>query len=402
MRLAVVSPFLDRRHGTELCIIEQVERFAKQNNWEIHIYSQRVEDVEDLQLDASSSRNCPGSILWHRISRLPGPHLLQFLWWFFANRFRRRSDARSGKLRADLTYSPGINCFDADAIVVHIVFHEFYARVRSELNLLHVPLRSWPLILHRRAYYKFIMALERKIYPNPRVKLIAVSQLVANQLQTHFQRSDAVVIPNAVDTNRFAPEVRDARRSAVRELFRLQGDDFVCLLIGNDWKKKGLDTLLNACSKLPDLPLKLFVVGGDDPAVYRPLLRQLNLESHVRFLPLSDDVLSFYAAADLYVGPSLEDAFGLPIVEAMACGLPVIASIRAGASELVRDGETGLLLRDPKSPDELATLIRRLVNDQKLGHTLGQAASRFVLGNCNWDRNASCTRQFLEAAFLRL
>jgi len=58
-------------------------------------------------------------------------------------------------------------------------------------------------------------------------------------------------------------------------------------------------------------------------------------------------VLSFYAAADAYVAPSLEDAFGLPILEAMACGLPVIASVQAGASENVLDGATGYLLRDP-------------------------------------------------------
>jgi glycosyltransferase involved in cell wall biosynthesis len=402
LRLAVVSPFLDRRHGTELCIIEQVERFAKQSNWQIHIYSQRVEDVKDLRLDDSSTQDSPASIVWHRVSRLPGPHLVQYLWWFFANRFRRRSDARAEKFRADITYSPGINCADADVIVVHIVFHEFYKRVRAELKLLYVPLRSWPLILHRRLYYRLIMALERKIYPNPRVKLIAVSQLVADQLQTYFQRSDVAVIPNAVDTVRFTLDVREARRDTMRRSYQLEERDFVCLLIGNDWKKKGLDTLLNACSKFSGLPLKVFVVGSDDPSVYQPLLRQLNLESHVRFLPLSDDVLSFYATADLYVGPSLEDAFNLPIVEAMACGLPVIASIRAGASELIRDGETGLLLRDPKSPDELATLIRRLVDDKNLCQSLGQAASRFVQQNCNWDRNASRTREFLEAAFLRL
>jgi glycosyltransferase involved in cell wall biosynthesis len=399
LRLAVVSPFLDRRHGTELCIIEQIERFAKQSNWRIHIYSHRAEDIKDLQVDDCSPRNSPGSIVWHRVSRLPGPHLFQYLWWFFANRFRRRSDARSGKFKADITYSPGINCVDADVIVVHIVFHEFYKRVRSELKLLHLPLRSWPRILHRRLYYQLIMALERKIYPNPRVKLIAVSQLVANQLQTYFRRSDVAVIPNAVDTVRFTPDAREARRSAVRESYRLQESDFVCLLIGNDWKKKGLDTLLNACSKLSDLPLKLFVVGSDDPSVYRPLLRQLNLESRARFLPLSDDVLSFYAAADLYVGPSLEDAFNLPIVEAMACGLPVIASARAGASELVRDAETGFLLADPKSADDLAMLIRRLVDDKSLRHSLGQAASLFIQQNCNWDRNASRTREFLETAY---
>src|SRR5277367_868615 len=402
LRLAVVSPFLDRRHGTELCVIEQIERFAKQNNWQIHIYSQRVEDVKDLHLDDSLARNLPGSIVWSRVSRLPGPHLLRYLWWFFANRFRRRSDARSEKFKAEITYSPGINCADADVIVVHIVFHELYKRVRSELRLLHIPLRSWPLILHRRLYYRLIMALERKIYPNSRVKLIAVSQLVAHQLQAYFQRSDVAVIPNAVDTIRFTPDARETRRNKVRRSYRLEESDFVCLLIGNDWKKKGLDTLLNACSKLSDLPLKVFAVGGDDPSVYQPLVRQLHLESQVRFLPLSDDVLSFYAAADLYAGPSLEDAFNLPIVEAMACGLPVIASVHAGASELVRDGETGLLLRDPKSADDLAMLIRRLADDKNLRQSLGQAASRFVQQNCNWDRNASRTREFLEAAFLRL
>jgi glycosyltransferase involved in cell wall biosynthesis len=398
LRLAVISPFLDRRHGTELCIIEQIERFARQSNWQIHIYSQRVEDVKDLQRDDSSPQNSTGSIVWHRVSRLPGPHLVQYLWWFFANRFRRRSDARSKKVKTDITYSPGINCADADVVVVHIVFHEFYKRVRAELELLHVPLRSWPLILHRRLYYRLIMALERNIYPNSRVKLIAVSQLVANQLQTYFQRSDVVVIPDAVDTSRFTPDAREARRSAARRSYHLEESDFVCLLIGNDWKKKGLDTLLNACSKLLGLPLKILVVGSDDASIYQPLVRQLNLEDRVRFLPVADDVLSFYAAADLYAGPSLEDAFNLPIVEAMACGLPVIASIRAGASELVCDGETGLLLRDPKSSDQLAALLRRLVNDKNLRQSLGQAASQFVQENCNWDRNASRTREFLEAA----
>lgn len=402
MRLAVVSPFLDRRHGTELCIIEQIERFATQNHWQIDIYSQRIEDVKNLQLDTASARSSQGSILWHKISRLPGPHLVQFLWWFFANRFRRRSNVRSGKFKADLTYSPGINCFDADVIVVHIVFHEFYARVRSELKLLHAPLRSWPLILHRRLYYQLIRMLERKIYANPRVKLIAVSQLVSTQLRNYFNRSDAVVIPNAVDTVRFTPEFRLSRRSAARQAYGLEESDFVCLLIGNDWKKKGLDTLLAACGRLSNLPLKLLVVGSDDPSVYRPLLTQPNLQGRVRFLPVSEDVLSFYAAADLYVGPSLEDAFGLPIVEAMACGLPVIASVRAGASELVHDGETGLLLRDPKSVEELAALLQRVVDDRNLRNTLGHAAARLVQQNCSWDRNASRTRQFLEAAFLRL
>jgi glycosyltransferase involved in cell wall biosynthesis len=88
----------------------------------------------------------------------------------------------------------------------------------------------------------------------------------------------------------------------------------------------------------------------DDPNLYQPLLDQLALHDRVHFEKPSGGVLSFYAAADFYVGPSLEDAFNLPLLETMACGLPVIASVQAGASENVHDFETGLLLRDPRIP----------------------------------------------------
>jgi glycosyltransferase involved in cell wall biosynthesis len=91
-------------------------------------------------------------------------------------------------------------------------------------------------------------------------------------------------------------------------------------------KRKDLITLLRATSLLKELPLRILVVGRDEPDFYRQLVDQFALQNRIRFEKPSMDVLSFYAAADLYVGPSLEDSFGLPILEAMACGLPVIAS----------------------------------------------------------------------------
>jgi UDP-glucose:(heptosyl)LPS alpha-1,3-glucosyltransferase len=118
----------------------------------------------------------------------------------------------------------------------------------------------------------------------------------------------------------------------------------------------------------------------------------------VRFLAPSADVLSFYAAADAYVAPSLEDAFGLPILEAMACGLPVIASVQAGASENVVDGSTGYLLRDPMNHVELAELIRRFASDGVAAQALGAAAAQFVHASVSWDHNASATRDFLESS----
>jgi UDP-glucose:(heptosyl)LPS alpha-1,3-glucosyltransferase len=227
--------------------------------------------------------------------------------------------------------------------------------------------------------------------------LAAVSKLVSTQLEKHFGRTDSVVIPNAVDTVIFNSEARLARRSVSRQSLKLDDSDFVVLLIGNDWKKKGLDQLLRALAII-EIPIQLLVVGKDDPGLYRSALRQLRLEDRVRFLAPSADVLSFYAAADAYVAPSLEDAFGLPILEAMACGLPVIASVQAGASENVVDGTTGYILRDPMNHVELAEIILRLAGDRSVARGIGAAAAKYVQASVSWDRNVSATREFLENA----
>ncbi len=394
MQIVVVSPFLDRRHGTELCIIEQIERLSTTYGWGIHLFSQHVENINGLLTETPKSL-ATGFICWHKVSDIPGPHLLKFLWWFFANRTARKSVLKRLEDRPLLIYSPGINCLDANAITVHIVFHEFYARVRHELALLKVPVSRWPVTVHRKLYYKLIMALERRIYTDPKVRLAAVSKLVSTQLEKHFGRTDSVVIPNAVDTVIFNSEARLARRSVSRQSLKLDDRDFVALLIGNDWKKKGLDQLLRALAII-GIPIQLLVVGKDDPRLYRSALRQLRLEDRVRFLAPTADVLSFYAAADAYVAPSLEDAFGLPILEAMACGLPVIASVQAGASENIIDGTTGYLLRDPMNHVELAEIILRLAGDRPATQKLGAAAARYVQASVSWDHNVSATRDFLE------
>ncbi len=396
MQIVVVSPFLDRRHGTELCIIEQIERLSTTYGWGIHLFSQQVENVNSLLTEDPTSA-ATGFIRWYRVSDIPGPHLLKFLWWFFANGAGRKRALKRLEDRPLLIYSPGINCLDANAITVHIVFHEFYARVRHELAFLKVPISRWPVTLHRKLYYRLIMALERRIYTDPRVRLAAVSKLVSAQLEKHFGRTDLVVIPNAVNTGIFNTEARLARRSVSRQSLELQGSEFVVLLIGNDWKKKGLDQLLRALA-IVEIPIRLLVVGKDDPGLYRPALRELRLDDRVRFLAPNADVLSFYAAADAYVAPSLEDAFGLPILEAMACGLPVIASVQAGASENVVDGTTGYLLRDPMNHAELADHIRRLASDWSAAQKIGAAAAQFVKSSISWDHNVSATREFLEKA----
>ncbi len=385
MRLCVISPFVDKQHGTERALAELLERIVRRHNVAIDLFSQQVADIATISGNGKSAQ-C-GAMRWHKVSSIPGPHLLQFLWWYGANSWRRKRKKKRSTDPWDLVYSPGINAADVDAITVHITFHAFYESVRTHLSLAANSPLEWPRIVHRRLYYRFIMALERRLYSNPRIALSAVSQLVANQLNHHFGRTDVVVVRHGVDLIAFNRTNRLARRDAVRAALELAPEEFVFLLIGNDWTKKGLHALLTSLAACRDLPIKLLVVGKDSREPYLKECQKLGIESRVKFLEPASDVLQFYAAADAYVGPSLEDAYGLPILEAMACGLPVIVSAAAGASEIVSDGENGFILRDPRDVSALTMLLRKLATSPELVAMLANAAETTAAAE-SWDAHA--------------
>jgi len=77
LQIVVVSPFLDRRHGTELCIIEQIERLSSKYGWGIHLFSQHVENVNGLLTEDPKS-TAAGFIRWYSVSDIAAPHLLKF------------------------------------------------------------------------------------------------------------------------------------------------------------------------------------------------------------------------------------------------------------------------------------------------------------------------------------
>jgi glycosyltransferase involved in cell wall biosynthesis len=361
----------------------------------VHIYAQRIEDLRNVIRYQAGEPAQPGMLVWHKVPSIPGPHLLQYIFWFFANSLQRRRDGKHRDLKYDLVYSPGINAANADAIAAHIVFHEFYQQVRPQLSFGKTALSDWPRLAHRRLYYRLIMSLEKRIYTGSKVSLAAVSALLAGKMEKYFQRQNVHVIRHGVDTDELSVEKRLERRSSAREHFELRAEDFTFLLIGNDWKIKGLDALLGALRELRELPWKLLVVGSDARDPYKKTLSESGMQDRVSFLPPSRDVMQFYAAADAYVGPSLEDSYGLPVLEAMACGLPVVVSSRAGVSEIIRDGKSGVILRDPENVQEIAGVLRELMSNPAFCRTLGEEAAHTALEH-GWDRNAQATWDWLS------
>lgn len=393
MRLAVVSPFVDRRHGTERALAELLERLARDYGCEIHLYAQRV---EDLQLsDPQSARSAKsGVIFWHKVPSIPGPHVAQFLAWIILNGLLRRWHALLGGSSFDLVLSPGINCLHPDVVIVHALFHRLQELARDEKE--DPALRgNFLRRLHRRVYYGLLAGMERRIYTDKTVALAAVSRRTAGLLKEYFHREDVGVIPNGVDTEHFTAAARLERRAEARQRRGLQDEDFVLLLIGNDWRIKGLPTLLEAMAALPGLPLKLLVVGNDTAEPFRAHAVQLGVHDRCRWEPSGPEVLDFYAAADVYVSPSHEDSFGLPVAEAMACGLPVITSAFAGVADYIHDGVDGYVVREPRDARTLAQLIERLQAELDLRRQLGEAAAKTIL-QWDWNHNAAAVWELLR------
>jgi glycosyltransferase involved in cell wall biosynthesis len=389
LRLAVVSPFVDRQHGTERVLAELLTRLVEKYGCVIHLYSQRVVGLALENRDSPKNPVQPG-IYWHRIPSVAGPHLLQFLSWLFLNKACRWWREHIGGDRSDLLLSPGINCFDSDVIVVHALFHRVWELAQSESRR-SKSLRDW----HRQVYYRLLVALEKRIYSDQKVALGAVSQRTANLLDSNFGRRDVRVLPNAVDLQTFSPLQRMQRRPTARQEWKFSEQQVVLLLIGNDWSVKGLGTLLRAMAETQNENLRLLVAGGDAPGPFQQLANSLGLVDRVHWVLPRADVLSLYAAADIYVSPTREDAFALPPLEAMACGLPVITSVFNGGAEVIYDWVNGFVLADPSDTRALAELLKRLSIDADLRARVGEMAAQAAQAY-TWERNATKTWEFLN------
>lgn len=371
--VAFVSPFLDKKHGTERRVVEWINQLA--DAFEIHIYSQRVEDFDLTRVH------------WHRVPEIPGPHLLKFLWWLIANQAARFIDGKFRRKNYGLIFSPGVNCFDADVVSVHIVFGEYVHRVHSHLGFNRNAISAWPRLLHRRLYYRLLCSFERRVFTDPKTNIILIAKKTGNEITHHYgRRGPFPIVYLGIDHKTFNPVRRNELRAAARLSLGISEKEFALLLIGNDWRNKGVPVLLESLSRLRDLPVKLFVVSSEDSAECKEMIARDNLADRVRLAVPRPDVEFYYAAADAYVGPSLEDTFALPPAEAMACGLPVIVSSANGTSEIITDGCDGLILRDPHDGAALTAMLRRLIEEPSSREVIARNAVETAL-KFTWERN---------------
>lgn len=213
-------------------------------------------------------------------------------------------------------------------------------------------------------------------------RVFAVSAELADYLaEEGFSRSQIGVIYNGVDPG--PRENGEARRSRRAEL-GARAEDFLVGTIARLDPVKDLGALLQAIALMtPQRSVKLVVVGdGDERGRLEARAKELNVQGHVKFLGKRDDAREWLWACDAYVNSSISEGVSLTILEAMAAGLPVVATRVGGTPEVVST-DTGILV-PARDPSAIAGALSPLVQEPALRRALGQAArerleSRFTI-----------------------
>ena len=343
--------------GAERYSIALVEQLASRH--EIHVFAQQID------------HHWPG-VVYHRVSQLlKRPRWVNQLWYATAAWWATR-DGRG----FDIVHSHE-NTWHGQVQTVHVLpikHNLFEGRVGVARALRWLKVLTSPRLL---AY----LALERARYAAQAGRVLVVTSQALHRVmaQTH---------PGAMPMLRLlTPGVAAvpgkatlSEQHSVRQSLGLPPHQPCILLVGNDYRKKGLKTLLEALSQLGGDAIVAVVGNFAHAQGFKAQIKSLGLQSRVFFLGVLKDVTPAYVAADVLAHPTLQDTFAMVVLEAMAHGLPVVLSDEAhcGIAGLLTHGDNALILKDPRNAIELSAHLRSVLQNPQRREHLSQGAVAFA------------------------
>jgi UDP-glucose:(heptosyl)LPS alpha-1,3-glucosyltransferase len=230
--------------------------------------------------------------------------------------------------------------------------HQTWLNRRRKFEM---PLQRFVRGINRK--HRDILQLEESLFAKGGAgRVIANSKMVKGEIIDLYRYpSDKIdIVRNGVplDQFRFDPALREKSRNDLK----LRPDEIALLFAGSGWERKGLRFAIEATELCRDRKLRLLVAGRGNERDYKP--KRFFTEEPVRFLGEIGDLRSIYAAADIFILPSIYDPFSNACLEALACGLPVITTRDNGFSEIIENGVHGSIVDLPSNVSALRDAIR--------------------------------------------
>lgn len=357
-RVAVASRRVEGLSGAARIVVEHARRFSAAA-WEVSVFAEKL-DRAAIRAAGATPRRVPA--------------------WPWGSWLKRRTFAAlAGRMARgfDLVHGHG-DLLDQDVLSLHNCVHAAHeARTGSPLPASDATGRMHALQLSQRRFRL----------------MIANSRLMKADAESRFGVPGAsirVVYPG-YEPARFRPEDRARLGAPLRAELGLPREAVLFgLVTSGDFEKRGLPAFLRAFASvaraLPEA--RALVVGKEArPGPYLALARELGVAGRVHFRDPISQVERLYHALDVYVHAARWEEFGMSVLEALACGLPVVTAERVGAAELLRGDARAFVLPDP-SPEALAAAMTALGRDGSARARLGALGPAAALP-CAWDAGAA-------------
>lgn len=357
MRIAFIKKKFSVHGGAERYLETLIAAFNKTGH-KTHIFANKWTDAQD--------------VVFHKVPVIP---LNSYLSITSFNRNVCRMIGREWKddcvISLERTacqdiYRAGEGCH-AEWLGIRARFEPALKRVSFKLNPLH----------------RTLLDLEKKLFENT-LLIVANSKMVKDQIIKHYGVEDSriSVIYNGVDLKRFSFQNRDGLRNELRQSFSISEDAKVILFVGTGFERKGLKTLINAAALLKEKNARLIVIGKGRIQKYAKQAAGAGIGEKVIFMDAQKNIEKFYAAADLFVLPTLYDPFSNATIEAMASGVAVITTRNNGAAELVVNGQNGFVTESLGDATELAEKMdAALQNSAEMGKAARVASESYPVEN---------------------
>ena len=256
---------------------------------------------------------------------------------------------------------------------------------------------NWGGVVRRISVLFYNTYLVHSILSHANSVIVPSKDFADNSKFLKVHRDKITVIPNGINIDEF--QVSYSKEECRRQL-GLRGESRIILFIGALSPTKSPDVILRAMpilkKSVPNIKL-IFVGDGILKARLQKTSRELSVEEEVQFIDYVDNSMRkamLYKSSDLFVLPSNQESFGIVILEAMASGLPVVASAFGGITNLVKDGQTGLLV-PPYNSDILAKAIIKLLGNPELIQKLSEEGKKQVQ-NYSWSEIADKTEEIYQ------
>jgi len=266
----------------------------------------------------------------------------------------------------------------------------FLSRLGQEGGILR---RFWYSI---SVYHRSVLLLEQRQFRENTFKLIlAVSARVKQELVTNYgvAENKIAVLYNGVNQHRFHPSVKTRWRDAIRQNWGIPLDAPVVLFVGSGFRRKGLDRLIRAW-QAPALKKVYLIVVGEDARInrYRALAKRLGV-GRIVFVGRQSEIEKYYGAADVLALPAVQEAFGNVILEGLAAGVPVVASKRVGAAELLSGSIAGEVIQQAENSAELESKLVAMLERSRRPAT--RIAARELGKRYSWEQHFRALEEYL-------